>query len=330
MQLHICQILICFFSYPINDALSLASDACNIDISNWSTSQKRGIWTRTTIFWKRRAGNVGVDWGTKGKPGGRHAEVTAKIKIASGASMSCRPLELVNSSPAPLPTFSSQVLVITVASEVMTASLQKSRAWVEDILDFRLRMSERLVRATVGASFNCTASVVSETSPTLIRQFLLPPMSLLSNLDRLSISKSAYDQFWPDSSVRTVSDLESLQNLLESGNAQAATLVLLGHQAYDHLGWIGWARMMRNMSDGSSFGIAYMYTFYIVHLCGNLPFSRGDQDVKCGRDRSLYGAHGLDYIIALSNSSLQSFAAYLSRLDNQQYGSSSRPTLFTC
>lgn len=186
--------------------------------------------------------------------------------------MSCRPLELVNSSPAPLPTPPVQVFVITVASELMIANRKKSRAWVEDILDFRLRMSERLVRATVGASFHCNASVFPETSSTLVRQFLLPPMSLLSNLDRFSISKSAYDQFWPDSSARTVSDLESLLNFLESGNAQAATLVLLGHQAYDHLGWIGWAHMMRNMSDGSSFGIAYMYTFCIVYPCGNSPF----------------------------------------------------------
>jgi hypothetical protein len=211
------------------------------------------------VGWKTRANSVGVDWGTKGKPGGRKAEVTAKIKIASGGSASCRPLELVNSSPAPLPTRPDQVLVLTVASEAMATNNQKSRAWVEDILGFRLRMSERLVRASVNASFNCGASVFAGASPTLVRQFLLPPMSVLSRLDRLSVSKATYDKFWPDSSVRTVSDSVQLQNLLDSGNAQAATLVLLAHQAYDHLGWIGWAHLMRKMSADSSFGIAYMY-----------------------------------------------------------------------
>jgi hypothetical protein len=152
------------FSYPINDAISLASDACNVDIRSWSTSKKRGICTRTAVAWKRRANSVGVDWGTKGKPGGRKAEVTAKIKIAFGGSASCRPLEFVNSSPALLPTRPVQVLVLTVASEAMATNNQKSRAWVEDILSFRLRMSERLVCTSVNASFNCSASVFAGKS----------------------------------------------------------------------------------------------------------------------------------------------------------------------
>jgi hypothetical protein len=308
-------------SYPINDAISIASDACNIDINDWSASRKRGIWTRTAATWKRRAESVDVTWGTKGQLGGRRAEVTAKIKVASGGSISCRPLELVNASPPCLPVFPSQVLIITVASEAMVTNTQKSRTWVEDTLDFRLRMSERLVRASISSSFNCRASVFAGASLTLIRQFLLPPMSLLSNLNQLSISKGAYENYWPDETVRAISDSEPLQNLLGSGNTQTATLVLLAHQAYDHLGWAGWARLMRKMSDDSSFGIAYMYVFSCIHLHTYSLWFSADHDVKCGRDRSVYGAHGLDYIIALSNSSLQAYAAYLSQPNNHRYDS---------
>jgi len=43
------------------------------------------------------------------------------------------------------------------------------------------------------------------------------------------------------------------------------------------------------------------------------PLFRANQDVKCGRDHSLYGAHGLDYIITLSNALLQSLANHLSK-----------------
>ena len=51
--------------------------------------------------------------GTQGKLGGRQAEVTAKIKLGSG-SVSCRPLELLNSLPAALPANLDQVFIITV------------------------------------------------------------------------------------------------------------------------------------------------------------------------------------------------------------------------
>jgi hypothetical protein len=113
-------------SYPINDAISIASDACNIDINDWSASRNRGIWTRTAATWKRRAESVDVAWGTKGQLGGRRAEVTAKIKVVSGGSISCRPLELVNASPPCLPIFPSQVLIITVASEAMVTNTQNT------------------------------------------------------------------------------------------------------------------------------------------------------------------------------------------------------------
>jgi hypothetical protein len=203
----------------------------------------------------------------------------------------------------------------------MAANAQKSRTWVQNTLEFRLRMSERLVRASISSSFNRNASVFEGAALTLTRQFLLPPMSLLSNLNQISVSRNAYDKYWPDESARTISDAEALQNLLDSGNALSATLVLLAHQAYDHLGWVGWAHLMRNMSDDSSFGIAYMYPSHCIPPCTYSSQSSADYDVKCGRDRSVYGAHGLDYIIALPNPSLQAYAAYLSQSNSKRYDS---------
>ena len=192
-----------------------------------------------------------MEWGTNGKPGGRQAEVSVKIKLGSGTTVSCRPLELLNGLPAVLPMNPSQVFIITIASELILGSQQKARTWVHDVLDFRLRMSERVVRTSIHATSQ-------GTTRTLIHQFLLPPMSLLHDRIRLSISKDKYDKYWPDPAVRAVSDSNLLQDLLDSGAGQMATLVLLAHQAYDHLGWIGWARLMRNLSDDSLFGIAYM------------------------------------------------------------------------
>jgi hypothetical protein len=180
--------------------------------------------------------------------------VTAKIRLGSGGSVSCRPLELLNSLPAALPTNLDQVFIITFASESILGSHQKARTWVQDVLHFRLRMSERVVRASINAT-------PTGTTRTVIRQFLLPPVSLLHNRTWLSISKDAYSNYWPDSTVRAVADSQLLQDLLESGVEQTTTLLLLAHQAYDHLGWVGWAHMMRNMSAESLFGIAYMYMF---------------------------------------------------------------------
>ena len=162
------------------------------------------------------------------KPGGRQAEVTAKIKLGSG-SVSCRPLELLNSLPAALPANLDQVFIITVASE---SSHQNARTWVQDVLHFKLRMPERVVRASISATS-------TGTTRTLIYQFLLPPVSLLHNSTQLSISKDTYSNYWPDSTIRAVSDSKLLQDLLESGARQTATLLLLAHQAYDHLGWVG-------------------------------------------------------------------------------------------
>jgi len=242
------------FSYPIAEAVSLASAACDINICGWSESKKHGVWTRTATAWKKRSASLGVEWGTHGKPGGRQAEVTAKIKLGSGATASCRPLELLNTFPAPLPVNPSQVFVVTIASELTLGSHQKAQTWVQDVLDFRLRMSERVVRTSIEAT-------PPGTTRALIHQFLLPPMSLLHNSDGLSISNDAYDKYWPNSTVRALSDSKRLQELLDSGAGQTSTLLLLAHQAYDHLGWVGWAHLMRNMSDDSSFGIAYMYVF---------------------------------------------------------------------
>ncbi len=141
----------------------------------------------------------------------------------------------------------------------MLGSHQNARTWVQDVLHFRLRMSERVVRASISATS-------PGTTRTLIYQFLLPPVSLLHNRTQLSISKDAYSNYWPDSTVRAVSDAKLLQDLLESGTRQTATLLLLAHQPYDHLGWIGWAHLMRNMSDESSFGIAYICTYFLYIL----------------------------------------------------------------
>ena len=192
-----------------------------------------------------------MEWGTKGKPGGRQAEVTVKIKMATGASVSCRPLELLNYLPPALPSHPNQVFIVTMASESILGSNPKAETWVQDVLDFRLRMSERVVRTSVDST--CPGA-----SQTIIHQFLLPPLSLLYNQSHLSVSKNAYDKYWPDSPVQPVSDSKILQDLLDSGAGKTATLLLLAHQAYDYLGWVGWAHLMENMSKDSLFGIAYM------------------------------------------------------------------------
>jgi hypothetical protein len=124
-----------------------------------------------------------VEWGTKGTLGGRQAEVSAKIKLGSGAAVSCRPLELLNSLPALLPMHLNEVFNVTIASDLILGSHQQAQTWVQDVLNFRLRMSERVA---------CTSIDATPPTYTLIHQFVLPPMLLLHNLNHLSISKDTY------------------------------------------------------------------------------------------------------------------------------------------
>jgi hypothetical protein len=135
-----------------------------------------------------------VEWGTKGKPGGWQAEVIVKIKMATGALVSCRPLELLNYLPPALLLHPNQVFIVTMASESILDSNPKAETWVQDILNFRLRISEHVVCTSVD-------STCPRASQTIIHQFLLPPLLLLYNQNHLSVSKNAYDKYWPDSPV---------------------------------------------------------------------------------------------------------------------------------
>jgi hypothetical protein len=119
--------------------------------------------------------------------------------VASGGSASCRPLELVNSSPAPLSVHLVQVLVLTVASKAMATNNQKSRAWVEDILGVRLRMSNDLY----GHLPTILSTAVLESSLELVppscanffcRQCLCYPASISS----LSLRPCMTNKYWPD------------------------------------------------------------------------------------------------------------------------------------
>src|ERR1700734_4292470 len=101
------------------------------------------------------------------------------------------------------------------------------------------------------ASFSHPASIFRGTAPTLISHFLLPLISVLSGTTHFDVPKTLYSRIWPDESICPVRDCTEVQNLLNSGNDQEVTLVLLVHHGYDHIGWIGWAEQMRNMSRNS-------------------------------------------------------------------------------
>jgi hypothetical protein len=100
--------------------------------------------------------------------------------------------------------------------------------------------------------------------------------------------------------------------LNDQGNNQINTLVLLAHQAYNHLGWIQWAGQMSRMSASSTFGIGYVCVFVSTHNALAYLHLSADRDIVFKRDRALYGRHSLDYIIAIPNHSLQVLSAYLS------------------
>jgi len=85
----------------------------------------------------------------------------------------------------------NQVFIVTIASDLILGSHQKVQTWVQDVLGLRLRMSGRVVRTSINAT-------TPGTTRPLIHQFLLPPMSLFHNRNRLSISKDTYARYWPD------------------------------------------------------------------------------------------------------------------------------------
>jgi hypothetical protein len=90
----------------------------------------------------------------------------------------------------------------------------------------------------------------------------LPPISLLAPPNPFLIHRTEYGRMWPDQGTRIVHDSVSLHTLLESGNTQSDTLVLLAHQSYNIMSWAEWAAQMSKMSPNSSFGIAFVYVLY--------------------------------------------------------------------
>jgi hypothetical protein len=277
---------------------------------------------RVAPAWKERAQRINCQWGNKGKEGRRDSEISARIQpFMGGAAVNCRPMERIGSKPYPLPFDPTEVFVLTVAAELMTSQSGKTRKWVEETLDFRLRISERLVRTCISTSFGHSASIYPTTARTLISHFLLPPMSSIAGFTRFNIPKSTYSPLWPDESARPIRDCIPLQNILDSGNGQRDTLIVLGHHCYDHIGWIGWARQMCNMSNNSMFGIGYTFVFVDLddHEIYSCSWCRADQDVKFGRNRSIFGHNGLDYILAIQNCSLQLLSQYLAGRLGQEY-----------
>lgn len=301
------------FSQPIQHAIEQAATDANVDISHWTPARIRGIWSRTAKDWNKRATDAGVLWGTKPGTQTRSAEISTKIQTIDGDFLSCRPLERTNSSPCLLPTLPEQVFILTVASETMVTRNGKIQVYVDGPLSLNLKISERLVRACIFSSFQRPASIFPALNHVQICQFLLPPMSLLLSQDRFLDDPAAYNASWPDQSIRPVLDSVSLQNLFDGGNNNTDTLVLLAHHAYNHFGWIGWAKQMRNMSPNSSFGMGFVYVIIPLVYFSLTTFSlSADRDVVFQRDRSLYGRDSLDYIIAIPNRALQSLAIYLS------------------
>jgi hypothetical protein len=298
-------------SQPITDIISNATNYLNIDTENWTLATARGIWTRTASEWIIRAQTAGVEWGTKQGIQARKSEITARINTISGDKYSCRPLELVDSSPFPLPLVPTQVFIITTASEIVATTNGKVEGYVHGPLSLKLKLSERLVRACISSSFCLTASVLPAPNHIQIRQFLMPPLSLLP-LVAFDIHRSHYGNVWPDQSTRIIQHCRQLQAILLNGNNQINTLILLAHQAYNHLGWIQWAKQMSGMSPDSSFGIGYVCVPVSISNILTYSFLSADRDIVFERDRTLYGRHGLDYIIAIPNRSLQVLSAYLS------------------
>ena len=305
-------------SQPITDVISTATAQLDINTDNWTVTTARGIWNRTAPQWNTRAEAAGVKWGTKQGIQSRSSEITARIRTISGDTHSCRPLERIDSSPCPLPILPHQVFILTSASEIMSTTNGKMQDYVHGSLSQKLRLSERLVRACISSTFQRTATVFTATDRIQIHQFLLPPVSLLPCVP-FNVHRSCYAKVWPDESTRIIQDCQQLQSILDDGNNQPDTLVLLAHQAYNHFGWIDWAAQMSRMSRNSTFGICYMCvpcsTFCIpLHL-----FPRADRDIVFERDRTLFGRDALDYIIAIPNYALQILSAYLTTRTKQKW-----------
>ena len=166
-------------SQPIIDVIPEAASQVNIDVTEWTPAQTRGLWSRIATEWKKRADTAGVLWGTKQGKHSRSSEITARLFTTSGDIISCRPLERIHSSPFPLPILPAQVFILMVASETMATTNGKIAAYINGPLPFKLKISERLVRACIYSSFQHTASVFLGHNQVNIHQFLLAPISLL-------------------------------------------------------------------------------------------------------------------------------------------------------
>jgi len=211
------------------------------------------VWSACAPTWHQRCKDINIAWGaaeTSHSPG----SVTAKIKSVDGKFISCRPLELVGSKPAALFHIPQQILVITLPAAAIQYRPNKAQKYLPG-LEYKLQMSERLIRCTIQTHHDVIVSARNPLAPVQIRHFLLPPHNSSLNIQVPNVHRDQYAKAWP-SSVN-VSDGKDLFKLFNNGNNGVDTLVLLAHSAYQNTGITQWAHEMRHFSNGSSFGIAY-------------------------------------------------------------------------
>jgi hypothetical protein len=79
------------------------------------------------VSWKEPSTALGVKWGTKGKPGCQQAEVTCEDQTQLWSTISCRPLELLNNMPAPLPMHLNEVFIVMIMSNLILGSHQNAQ-----------------------------------------------------------------------------------------------------------------------------------------------------------------------------------------------------------
>ena len=147
-----------------------------------------------------------------------------------------------------------------------------------------------------------------------ILQFLLPPKSLMPSIPFFT-PRILYRMVWPN---ETTHNCTQLKHLLDNGNNQIDTLVVMAHHAYNHIGLVGWASQMCKMNATLTFGISFMCAIFLLanDTVSHCHIS-ADKDVAFEHCCTLYGRYSLDYIVAISNWSLQAFSMYLTACDSQ-------------
>lgn len=235
--------------YPIHDCIDHVVG--ELGIPEPDEKVQTGVWTRVVEIWRYRAEGDERPWKEPGK-------LIPDKKDPSQLATRYRPIQLLGSSPCPLPACPTQVFMITVPAEQMIQKSQRTRNYVEGLLQTRLDCLEQLTRQCVVLTFGREASIHRSPKSVLMRHFLVAPMKVIQSgkAGRLDISRSAYDYAWPQRDI-AVADGCDLQKVLDGGNTSMDTLVLLGHWSYNHTDWKGWAKMMSSMTPLSSFGIGY-------------------------------------------------------------------------